>query len=136
MRTRISQLAVVFVGLGLLMTCAFAQQARSGPLLSGCDSYKDWRSVASTQPVNLRFANKGKSPVRIVWIDFNGNQVLYTALEGGRIWGVRSYMTHPWLITSADGNKCLGAFIAGSSQTITIDEDQRVTARSDDVNSI
>jgi hypothetical protein len=98
MRTRISQLLVAIVALGVPMTCALAQQARPGQLVSGCDSYKDWRSGVSTQAV-------------------------------GHMWGVRTFVTHPWLITSADGNKCLGAFVAGTPQTITLDEDQRATAK-------
>jgi ornithine carbamoyltransferase len=136
MRTRIAQLLAVTVLLGVPISCALAQQDHPGQLLSGCANYKNWRSAVSTQAVNLRFVNKGKAPIRVLWIDFNGHEVLYTALEGGQMWGVRSFMTHPWLITSADGNKCLAAFVAGASQTITIDEDQHATARSDDVHSI
>ncbi len=58
----------------------------------------------------MTFRNKSEGHRAILWIDFNGQPRDYAALAEGQSWTVKTYLTHPWMITDGPGN-CLEMFM-------------------------
>ena len=56
------------------------------------------RSLHSTTGAPVRFINRSRSRVKVLWLDYQGEQVLYSTLEplSGR-YDVNTYVTHPWI---------------------------------------
>jgi hypothetical protein len=88
-------------------------------LLKGYTSLGGLRSVAGNQGVTLTFLNKTKSPIKLIWINYDGGHEFYGSLEPDQSVNQQTYTTHPWLITDASGH-CLGAFVASQSQEVVI----------------
>jgi hypothetical protein len=60
---------------------------------------KSHRSVDSRSPAAIKFVNKTTHPVRIYWLDFAGNRVLYNSLLPGQAYVQNTFIGHPWLVT-------------------------------------
>jgi von Hippel-Lindau disease tumor suppressor protein len=114
---------IAFVQVLLLALCASAHAAPIGPdeLIRGCSNLRNLRSANYNEPVLLNFMNKMKTSVHIIWIDYQGAPKLYRTLAPNQNFTQSTYVSHPWLITSAAGS-CLGAFVASQSQKILIKE--------------
>jgi hypothetical protein len=56
---------------------------------------------AATQ---ITFVNGSPQAIRIYWIDYNGNRVLYRMLSPGEEYGLNTFLHHPWVITDEGGN--------------------------------
>ena len=56
------------------------------------------RSLQSSIETPVRFINRSRSRVRVLWLNYQGEQVLYSTLEpsNGR-YDVNTYVTHPWI---------------------------------------
>jgi hypothetical protein len=52
----------------------------------------------------VTFVNKTGMKVQVIWLDFEGKRVHYLTLEPNQEYKQQTYLTHPWLITDADGN--------------------------------
>jgi hypothetical protein len=52
----------------------------------------------------ITFVNKSGQPVRIYWLDFSGQRILYGKLGNEDGLTQATYLTHPWLITDESGN--------------------------------
>jgi hypothetical protein len=52
----------------------------------------------------ITFVNKTGMKVHVIWLDFEGKRVHYQTLEPDQQYTQQTYLTHPWLITDADGN--------------------------------
>ncbi|MEO6444880.1 MAG: LamG-like jellyroll fold domain-containing protein, partial [Gemmatimonadaceae bacterium] len=53
------------------------------------------------------FENQSGEPVKVEWLDFNGNRVLYNAsLASGARYVQGTYITHPWIVTGLSSGKC------------------------------
>jgi hypothetical protein len=52
----------------------------------------------------ITFVNRSAQTIRVYWIDYQGNRVLYAMLAPGEEYGLNTYLHHPWVITDEDGN--------------------------------
>jgi hypothetical protein len=54
---------------------------------------------------SIRFLNNSGQPIKIYWLDYEGNrQLRATVADGGAHGWQRTFLTHPWLITDLDDN--------------------------------
>lgn len=81
---------------------------------------KGLKSIHSDVEALITFHNQSGAPVKICWLDFAGNRVLYLTLNDGDQIGQATYLTHPWLVTD-EGDNPLGLYYAdGQPRTVEI----------------
>jgi hypothetical protein len=85
---------VVIISLSFFSACSFPGQTGN----------KGVRSLNSAVAAKITFVNKSGQPIKVYWIDFNGNRKLYQTLENNRFYEQQTFMTHPWLVTDKDDN--------------------------------
>eukprot|EP00775_Hariotina_reticulata_P013210 gene13210-13341_t len=56
------------------------------------------RSIHSKQSAVIVFSNKTQYRVRALWLDFNGDEVVYSVLEPNSTKRYHTYITHPWIV--------------------------------------
>ena len=62
----------------------------------------DLKSENSDTTLNITFVNMSSSPIDVVWIDFAGNEIVYSSsLAVGDEYEVNTYFTHPWIFKSS-----------------------------------
>lgn len=83
------------------------------------------RSVVSETNVHLELVNGLDEEVVIEWIDFAGARVLYRRLSPGGSYVQQTYVTHPWVVTTARSGRCVMLFVPelGGAQTLRIELD-------------
>lgn len=59
---------------------------------------------------SIQFINDTTSTVKVFWLDYGGQRVLYATLAAGQSYIQGSYLTHPWVITNSAGN-CLEIYL-------------------------
>lgn len=69
------------------------------------------RSLESTTTSSITFDNQSGTTVRIFWLDFGGNRVLYNTLAAGQSYVQPTWLTHPWVAVD-DSDQCLGYTIS------------------------
>ncbi len=57
------------------------------------------RSVNSDVATRLTFVNQSNHSVRLYWLNFEGQRVLYTTIDAGQTLLQGTFVTHPWVIT-------------------------------------
>ena len=82
--------------------CAFAS-----PL---CSREKASRSIEASTATAITFINKTLRPIRIYWLDYEGSRKFYAAVEAGESHFQKTYLTHPWIASSENG-ECLGLYM-------------------------
>lgn len=73
------------------------------------------RSISSLVPTQVTFRNQTSVPVKVLWIDYNGREVLYRTLAPGEFYVQAAYATHPWRLRNATTGRTLRTMIAGRS---------------------
>ena len=58
---------------------------------------------------SVKFVNDTAAAVKVYWIDYSGNLVLYQTLPSGFEYVQQTYVTHPWVVQSSAG-ACLAIF--------------------------
>jgi hypothetical protein len=114
----IKQIAACAGAMFLAVTLA-AHAATPEELLQGCRNLGGLRSVSGNQKVAVNFVNRTIGNVKIIWINYNGNKILYGTLAPNQNWNQVTYVTHPWLILNSS-NDCLGAFVASKNEEVNI----------------
>jgi hypothetical protein len=92
-------------------TLALLAASIEGPLLP--DSEVPDGGLVSRQsatPTTVRFANETAAAVSLYWMNFKGERELYGTIEPRTSRTVRTYLTHPWIVTDAQGQP-LGTFL-------------------------
>ena len=79
---------------------------------------KDISSGHSTIGVQVEFQNKSKKPIKIYWIDWNGERKPWRGVlkPGDSEICEKSYETHVWLITD-ENDKPLALYVLGKNNT-------------------
>jgi von Hippel-Lindau disease tumor suppressor protein len=85
-----------------------------------CPGEFDYKSTNSDQPVRIQFINATNTHIKVYWLDPEGQRILYHILKKGESHLYRTYVTHPWVITTGEGT-CLRLYLP------TTDPDQFVT---------
>lgn len=63
--------------------------------------------------VNITFVNGTCAPVNVYWLNYQGEMELYNTLKGGESYVQRSYIGHPWVVTTkltTNMNRVLAVF--------------------------
>eukprot|EP00775_Hariotina_reticulata_P013376 gene13376-13503_t len=56
------------------------------------------RSIESASPLYLRFANNTPYSVRVLWLDYKGNESTYELVKPGGVVYQHTFLTHPWIV--------------------------------------
>jgi hypothetical protein len=67
------------------------------------------KSAATSMRTIIIFTNKTAAPVKIFWIDHQGNRKEYRELAPGLGYRQETYVNHVWVVTGTAGN-CLGLY--------------------------
>jgi hypothetical protein len=67
------------------------------------------KSENSDTPTNIRFTNATCQTISLYWLDFEGNRVFYGDIPAGQSYVQNTFLTHPWVVTSAGGD--LGLYL-------------------------
>jgi hypothetical protein len=67
-------------------------------------SEKGLKSETGNVKARITFVNRSKQPLKVYWLDYNGERVLYKKLKPSESYTQDTYMTHPWLITDLYDN--------------------------------
>jgi hypothetical protein len=71
--------------------------------------------------VPIAFQNNSAGIRKVYWLDTNGERQLYRELKPGESYGLGTYLSHPWVVTDADGN-ALGLYYPdGQKRTVTLE---------------
>ncbi|HEV2951381.1 MAG TPA: hypothetical protein VGZ51_04705, partial [Actinomycetota bacterium] len=65
------------------------------------------RSTEGVTPSSITFTNQSGETVRVLWLDYDGEEVLYTTLANGASYAQPTWLSHPWVLRTADGD-CVG----------------------------
>jgi uncharacterized protein (TIGR03067 family) len=69
----------------------------------------------------IAFQNNSAGIRKVYWIDKNGERQPYCELKPGENCGIGTYLSHPWVVTDADGN-ALGLYYPdGQKRTVTLE---------------
>ena len=52
--------------------------------------------------MQVEFENLTGVTVRVVWLDYSGEEVEYTRLAPGHTYNIATFATHPWIFRSAE----------------------------------
>ena len=61
----------------------------------------------------IEFVNQRSASVLVYWLDYDGARQKYYDLPAGQTYEQGTYVTHPWLITDANGT-CLSIYVASA----------------------
>ncbi|KAF8070897.1 5-methyltetrahydropteroyltriglutamate--homocysteine methyltransferase [Scenedesmus sp. PABB004] len=82
------------------------------------------KSIHSKQASVVVFANKSAFRVRALWLDFQGNEVVYSVLEPGSVKRYHTYCTHPWIVREVcSGTRML---LSGRPSVVGMTQEQTV----------
>ena len=88
-----------------------------------CSLVDSLNSSLQVPTTAIVFVNNSDKSLKIDWIDFTGNLVTYKeSLEPGSSHHQGTFLTHPWYITTDNGNICvtiLTGLRAGETDTVT-----------------
>jgi len=66
------------------------------------------RSKRSEQVTYVEFRNNTRGVVRLLWIDFHGNEVAYPLIASGQTFRQHTFLTHPWIFRDVEtGRQCV-----------------------------
>jgi VHL beta domain/WXXGXW repeat (2 copies) len=74
-----------------------------------CDAAADYASQPSRDATDMTFVNRGDKPVKLYWLNFKGERVLYQNLPPGARQVQQTFVGHNWLVTTSS-DQCLGIF--------------------------
>jgi hypothetical protein len=74
-----------------------------------CDTTADYASQPSREATDITFVNRGEQPVKLYWLNFKGDRVLYRDLPPGGRQVQQTYIGHNWLVTTST-EQCIGIF--------------------------
>ncbi|MBR8657470.1 hypothetical protein KDH83_29565 [Achromobacter sp. Marseille-Q0513] len=81
---------------------------------------KTLRSHDAARPTQIEFINHGKEIKTIYWLNYEGRRVYYTRLQPGDSYIQKTYVSHPWVVTSDDLGTCETAVLPVRTPSITI----------------
>jgi hypothetical protein len=78
------------------------------------------KSVNGNVGTSLAFINRGCQTIKVYWLDYEGNRVLYKTLKSQEGYSVNTYLTHPWLITNESDKAWYVYYADAQPRTIEI----------------
>jgi hypothetical protein len=74
-----------------------------------CDAEADYASQPSRESTGITFVNRSGSLVKVYWLNFRGERILYKSLPPGGQLVQQTFVGHNWLVTSST-EQCIGIF--------------------------
>src|SRR5277367_3243090 len=74
-----------------------------------CNAAADYASQPSREPTDLTWVNRGSKPVKVYWLNFRGERILYDSIPPGGQHKQQTFVGHNWLVTTP-AEQCLGIF--------------------------
>lgn len=68
-----------------------------------CSQEPTLRSIDGSVPTSVQFVDVSSQPVRVYWLNYKGQRVLYHELAAGAQYVQQTYVTHPWVVTDQNG---------------------------------
>ena len=78
------------------------------------------RSIDGNVATTIKFVNKSKQLIKVYWLDYEGEGKFYAAVKDGGSHELKTYLTHPWLITDANENAWYVYFPDAQPRTVKI----------------
>lgn len=78
------------------------------------------KSINSSTPYKLAVTNKTGGDIQVIWLDYDGKEVLYDTLASGKTYNVDTYATHPWVMRDAESKKNLARLVGDSSTNLAL----------------
>lgn len=75
-----------------------------GGRLHAVEQQKLARSISGKYATSINFVNRSRRTVKVFWLDYNANRKFYGVIQPGKTFGVKTFLTHPWLITDRNNN--------------------------------
>jgi C-terminal processing protease CtpA/Prc len=99
--------AIVAPGLTVVNPSAAAPQ-RAGEEKAAAPHQAEREKLAYSRQSQIQtaitFLNGSGQVRRVYWLDYSGERVFYRELQPGESYEQQTFLTHPWLITDAQGN--------------------------------
>jgi len=115
MRLQAQPTAPVDSPAGYEIACSMQAAAGSRPCdelpsASSCEGEADYASQPSHESTDIAFVNRSDKPVKVYWLNFQGQRVLYNSYlaPGGRH-TQQTFIGHNWLVATLT-EQCLGIF--------------------------
>ena len=97
-----------------------------GARRAGCPNYVLSNCVTVTYsntlcPLNLTFSNQSSCQIKVYWVNYSGNEVLYYTLNSWSSYIQGTYNTHQWRVRNAANGTLIGSYTAAgcSNQAYT-----------------
>jgi hypothetical protein len=110
--------ATVLSLLGLLLLMAWPSPARAETKHPAEE--KGIKSTSSDVETNITFVNRSGQTIKVYWIDYEGRRKLYETAKNGDTCELRTYLTHPWLITDEGDNAWYVYFPDAQPRTVEV----------------
>jgi von Hippel-Lindau disease tumor suppressor protein len=81
-----------------------------------CSDAPQLRSTEATVTTSISFVNQTSGAIKVLWIDYTGQRVLYNTLDRGASYTQPTFVTHPWLVTDAS-DRCLSIVVPSPQPT-------------------
>jgi VHL beta domain len=83
---------------------------------------RDQRSMNNSTPTSIRFVNRRADRARLTvyWLDYAGARVGYGDVAPGAELVIRTFLTHPWVVTTPDGAALFVVLPGVSPGTVTV----------------
>ena len=85
---------------------------------SESESEPDLRSLDSLVSTHIHFKNRSAVPVKLYWINYDGDEVPYRTLQAGQSCRQQTFVTHPWTFRSVSHT---GKPVACDNRTVRSD---------------
>jgi hypothetical protein len=69
----------------------------------------NYASQPSRESTGITFVNRSDRPIKVYWLNFHGDRILYKSLPAGGQLVQQTFVGHNWLVTSST-EQCIGIF--------------------------
>jgi len=118
----ISKFVVICAVLALGSTgCSTVGELKAGNLRTSilCNDIGKLRSKSSEEPVTVQFQNSGNETLQLIWVDYDGEEVVKDTIPPRQKRGQNTFVSHPWILRNEAGD-CTAAFISRTSELLEI----------------
>ncbi|WP_233235373.1 hypothetical protein [Bordetella sp. LUAb4] len=88
------------------------------PMLA-CSNEASLASIESSTSTEVTFLNDSDESITVYWLDLDGHRKQYQVLAAGNSYRQQTYLTHPWIVTTADG-RCIGLYLPRAARGVAI----------------
>jgi CHAT domain/VHL beta domain len=100
------------LAIGVILGIIWLNNTKTNNLkATSCQDEIQYRSLSGKVPTAIQIINKRKLPIKVYWLNYQGERQYYFDLEAGKKRHQKTFVSHPWLITDNQNSPtCLGIF--------------------------